>query len=69
MINDIKVHKVPQFMSKNVNVITYKDIPICTARGKKTTSEIIAKLIGYDIEILDGRINKKIEKLKGEEYE
>lgn len=64
MINDIKVHKVPQFMSKNVNVITYKGIPVCTVRGKKSTSDIVTKLSGYDIKIIDGRIDKIIEKLK-----
>lgn len=45
-------------MSKNVNVICVNGIPVCTARGRKTTNDIVAKLCGYDVEIKDGRINK-----------
>lgn len=57
-MRDIKVYRVPQFMSKRVNVICVYGIPFCTARGKKTTSEIIAKLSGYDVNVCDGRIER-----------
>lgn len=59
----IKVYKVPQFMSKNTNVITVNNIPICVVKGKKNLSKIISKLNGYDITISDGRINKIINTL------
>lgn len=62
-MSEIKVYRVPQYMSKRVNVICVGGIPVCTARGKKTTSDIVAKLSGYDVEIGDGRINKLIEKV------
>lgn len=62
-MSEIKVYRVPQYMSKRVNVICVDGIPVCTARGKKTTSDIVAKLSGYDVEIGDGRINKLIEKV------
>ena len=57
-MSDIKVYKVPQYMSKKVNVICVDGIPVCTARGSETISDIVAKLSGYDIDIKDGRINK-----------
>ncbi len=60
-MSEIKVYRVPQYMSKQVNVICVDGIPVCTARGKKTTSDIVAKLSGYDVEIKDGRINKLID--------
>lgn len=61
-MSEITIYRVPQYMSKKVNVICVDGIPVCTARGGKITSDIIAKLSGYDIEIKDGRINR----LKGE---
>ena len=59
-MSDIKVYKVPQYMSKKVNVICVDSVPVCTARGNKTTSDIIARLNGYDIEIKDGRIDQLV---------
>lgn len=38
-------------------MICVDGVPVCTARGNKTTGDIVAKLSGYDIEIKDGRIN------------
>ena len=60
-MSEITVYRVPQYMSKRVNVICVDGIPVCTARGKKTTSDIVAKLSGYDVDIGDGRINKLID--------
>lgn len=63
----IEIVKVPQFMSKKVNVIMVDGRPICTCRGNYTTQSIIAKLQGYEIKIEDGRISKLINTLlKGE---
>lgn len=58
---EIKVIRVPQFMSKKVNVIMVDGKPLCTCRGNFTTQSIIARLQGYDVEIKDGRILKLIE--------
>ena len=64
---NIKVYRVPQFSAKRVNVICVNDVPLCTVRGRKTTSDIITKLNGYDVDIKDGRIDRLIEqRLKGE---
>lgn len=57
----ISVVRVPQFMSKKVNVIMVDGKPLCTCRGNFTTQSIIARLQGYDVEIKDGRILKLIE--------
>ena len=62
---EIKTYRVPQLMSKPITVITVDDTPICAVRGKKSTSDIIAKLSGYDVKILDGRIDKKIDQILG----
>lgn len=59
---EIKVVRVPQFMSKKVNIIMVDGKPLCTCRGNFTTQSIIARLQGYDVEIKDGRILKLIER-------
>lgn len=59
----IEVIKVPQYMSKKVNVIMVDGKPLCTCRGNYTTQTIIAKLQGYDVDIKDGRIVKLIERV------
>lgn len=64
----VTTYRVPQLMSKRITVICVDGIPICTVRGKKSCSDIIAKLQGYEITIIDGRIDKLIEQMqKGEE--
>ena len=59
----IEIFRVPQFMSKRVNVICVDGIPFCTVRGKRTTSDIIAKLSGFDVTVCDARINKLAEEI------
>lgn len=61
---NIKVIRIPQYMSKKVNVIIVDGQPLCTCRGNYTTQLIIAKLQGYDVDVKDGRINKLIMSLK-----
>lgn len=60
---EIKIYRVPLFSSKNINVISVNGIPICACRGKRTTSEIITKISGYDVSLNDGRIDKAIEQI------
>lgn len=55
---DIEVVKVPQYSSKNVNVIMVNGKPFCTCRGKENTGKIIALLQGYNIELSDKRIER-----------
>jgi len=64
--NMIKIIKVKQYSSKYVNVILVNNIPICTVRGNKSTSDIIAFLQGYETDIKDGKIKKILELLKEE---
>jgi len=59
---NVTVERVPQYMSKNVNVIMVDDKPFCTCRGKKTTGEVIARLQGCDVELTDKRIERKADK-------
>ena len=61
----IEVEKVKQFGSKPVNVIMVDGKPICTCRGAKNTSNIIAKLQGYNVKLSDQKIEKMIEKKLG----
>lgn len=56
----VEVIRVPQYMSKKVNVIMVNGKPLCTCRGNYTTQTILAKLQGYDVDIKDGRIAKLI---------
>lgn len=58
----VKIYRVPQYLSKRVNVICVDGIPVCTARSKKITDRIVALLSGYDVDdINDGRISKLAE--------
>lgn len=63
-IDELNVQRirVPQLMSKMITVICVNDKPICTVRGKKSTSDIIARLSGYDAPIIDGRIQRIVDK-------
>ncbi len=63
----VEVIRVPQYMSKKVNVIIVNGKPLCTCRGIYTTQTILAKLQGYDVHIKDGRIEKLIERITHEE--
>lgn len=54
----IEVIRVPQYMSKKVNVIMVDGIPICTCRGERTTNNILAILQGYTVELDDKRIER-----------
>lgn len=57
----VEVIRVPQYMSKKVNVIIVDGKPLCTCRGNYSTQTILAKLQGYDVDIKDRRIVKLIE--------
>ena len=56
----IQVVKVPQYMSKKVNVIMINGKPLCTCRGNRITQSILAKIQGYGTDIKDERINKLV---------
>lgn len=62
-MSEIKVYSIPLLMAKRIKVICVNGVPFCAVRGKKATSDIIAKLSGYDVTICDGRIEKLAEKL------
>ena len=64
-MSEITIHRVPLYMSKNVNIICVGGIPVCATRGNLATSNIVAKLIGSDVEIKDRRINELVSR-KGE---
>lgn len=57
----ITTYRVPQLMSKMITVICVNDRPICAVRGKKSTSDILARLSGYDTQICDGRIQRIVD--------
>lgn len=59
-MTSIQVFRVPQYMSKRVNVIMVDGKPFCTCRGKRTTANVIAKLQGYNIELTDKRIERMV---------
>lgn len=59
---NIEIVKVPQYMSKNVNVIMVDGKPFCTCRGKETTSKVIARLQGYKMDLSDKRIERMADK-------
>lgn len=60
---NIEIVKVPQYMSKNVNVIMVDGKPFCTCRGKETTSKVITRLQGYKMDLSDKRIERMADKI------
>ena len=65
----IQVVRVPQYMSKKVNIIMVNGKPLCTCRGNRITQSILAKLQGYGTDIKDGRIDRIINDVIEEENE
>lgn len=63
----IQVVRVPQYMSKKVNIIMVNGKPLCTCRGNRITQSILAKLQGYGTDIKDGRIDRIINTVIEEE--
>ena len=63
----ITTYRIRQFSSKPITVVCVNDIPICAARGKRTISEIVTYLNGYDVTLKDKAIQRLLDKAK-EEY-
>lgn len=63
---DVKTYRVQQYCSKPVTVVMVGGVPVCTVRGKRSLSNIIAYLQGYDVEIADGKIKKRLERLRND---
>lgn len=63
----VTTYRVPQLMSKMITVVCVDGIPICTVRGKKACADIVAKLQGYDVKVIDGRIDRLIEQMQKEQ--
>ena len=62
---EIKVSRIKQYNSTHKNVIMVDGEPICIVAGQKTTSNCVAYLQGYDVEINDGAIKKQLDKVRG----
>lgn len=66
---EIRTYKVKQYNSTSKTVVFIDGQPICIVKGKKTLSNILAYIQGYEVEIKDGKIKKSIDKvIKGVEY-
>lgn len=61
---NIETYRVKQYNSKPVTVVMVDGVPICTVRGKRRLSNILSYLQGYDVEIADGKIRKKLEEIR-----
>ena len=64
IMNKIDIIKVKQYSSKYTNIILVDNIPVCSVRGKKSTSNIIAFIQGYDVELQDKKLQKELEKVR-----
>ena len=63
---EVKTYKVKQYNSTNKTVVMIDDEPVCIVKGKKTLSNILAYIQGYEVEIKDGKVKKSIDKaIKG----
>jgi hypothetical protein len=64
---EIKLYKVKQYNSTSKTVVCIDGQPVCIVQGKKTLSNILAYLQGYEVEIKDGKIKKILNKYRESE--
>ena len=62
----IDMYRVKQYNSTSKTVVCIDGKPICLVQGRKTLSNIISYLQGYDVKIFDGRIKKILDKYRTE---
>lgn len=57
----INTYRIKQFAARPITVVTVDGVPVVSARGKKTISDIISYLEGYDVNITDGKIKRALD--------
>lgn len=65
----VDTYRVKQYNSTSKTVVCIDGQPICIVKGKKTLSNILAYIQGYEVEVKDGKIKKIIDKYKESEVE
>lgn len=62
----IEAHRVKQYNSTTKTVITADGVPVCIVSGKGiTTSNVMAYLQGYDVELNDKAVKRALDKALG----
>ena len=60
---NITTYRIKQYNSTYKTVVCVDGVPVCLTRSNSRASNIISYLSGYDVEINDGAIKKKLDKL------
>ena len=60
---NLTTYRIKQYNSTYKTVICADGVPICITHSNSRASKIISYLRGYDVEIKDGAIKKKLDKL------
>ena len=61
---DVKVVKVKQYNSTTKHVVLVHNQPVAITRGADTALAINSYLLGYDVQLNDGKILKKLDAIK-----
>ena len=51
--------RVKQYNSTYKTVIAIDGVPVCITRSNKRASDIVSYLSGYEVEINDGKLNRR----------
>lgn len=58
--------RVKQYNSTYKTVISVDGMPVCITRSNKRASDIMSYLLGYEVEINDGKLKKQLDKIRNE---
>lgn len=56
--------RVKQYNSTYKTVISVDGMPVCITRSNKRASDIMSYLLGYEVEINDGKLKKQLDKIR-----
>ena len=61
---DVRVVKVKQYNSTTKHVVLVHNQPVAVTKGADTALAINSSLLGYDVQLNDGKILKKLDAIK-----
>ena len=60
---NITTYRIKQYNSTYKTVVCVDGVPVCLTHSNSMSSKIISYLSGYDVEINDGKIKKKLDSI------
>lgn len=56
--------RVKQYNSTYKTVVAADGVPVCITRSNKRASDTVSYLSGYEVEINDGKLKKRLDKIR-----